>query len=104
MQKKTLLVANPYNEEELNLIKAFESDNDLGNSLSLRLQQISGRYSKEEYAQMIRESNELEQYLFLDEEGKIVECCSITAYRDIKSCYLSLAPSKKIARSKNFYH
>ena len=49
---------------------------------------------------MIRGSNELEQYLFLDEEGKIVECCSITAYRDIKSCYLSLYPSKKIARSK----
>lgn len=100
MQKKALLVANPYNEEQLNLIKAFESENDLGNSLTLRLQEISGCYSKEEYDQMISGSNEVEQYLFLDEEGKIVECCSLNAYRDIKSCYLSLSPSKKIARSK----
>ena len=100
MQKKALLVANPYNEEELNLIKAFELENDLGNSLTLHLQQISGCYSKDEYEQLLKKSNELEQYLFLDEEGKIVECCSITAYRDIKSCYLSLSPSKKIIRSK----
>ena len=49
---------------------------------------------------MIKGSNEVEQYLFLDEEGKIVECCLLTAYRDIKSCYLSLSPSKKISRSK----
>lgn len=100
MQKNPLLVANPYNQEELELIKAFELENDLGNSLTLYLQEISGCYSKEEYDQMIKGSNEVEQYLFLDEEGKIVECCSLTAYRDIKSCYLSLPPSKKISRSK----
>jgi hypothetical protein len=100
MPKKPLLVANPYNKEELELIKAFESENDLGNSLTLHLQEISGCYSKEEYDQMIKGSNEVEQYLFLDEEGKIVECCLLTAYRDIKSCYLSLSPSKKISRSK----
>ncbi len=100
MQKKALLVANPYNEEQLKMIAAFESENDLGNSLTSRLHEISGCYSKEEYDQMIRGSNELEQYLLLDEEGKIVDCCSLNAYRDIKSCYLSLSPSKKIARSK----
>lgn len=100
MQKKGLLVANPYNEEELKLIKAFESENDLGNSLTLHLQEISSNYSKDEYEQMIKGANEVEQYLFLDEEGKIVECCSLMAYRDIKSCYLSLSKSKKINRSR----
>ena len=69
MPKKPLLVANPYNKEELELIKAFESENDLGNSLTLHLQEISGCYSKEEYDQMIKGSNEVEQYLFLDEKS-----------------------------------
>lgn len=100
MQKKALLVANPYNKEQLEMIAAFESENDLGNSLTLRLQEISGCYSKEEYDQIIRGSNEVEQHLLLHEDGKIVDCCSLNAYRDIKSCYLSLPPSKKISRSK----
>lgn len=100
MQKKDLLVANPYDEEQLKLIAAFEAENDLGNNLTAHLQKISGCYSKEEYDQIVRGSNEVEQHLLLHEDGKIVDCCSINAYRDIKSCYLSLAPSKKVSRSK----
>lgn len=100
MQKKALLVANPYDNEQLTMIAAFESENDLGNSLALPLQEISSRYTKEEYDQIIRSSNEVEQYLLLYEDEKIVDYCSLNAYKDIKSCYLTLPSSPKVSRSK----
>lgn len=100
MPKKTLLVANPYDDIQLETIRKFELENGLGESLTSRLKEISLRYSKEEYEKTLLLANEIEEYLFLCEDDKIIDCCLLNAYRDIKSCYLTLAPSKKMSTSK----
>jgi len=40
MQKKSLLVADPYNNEQLEMISSFESENELGGVLTNRLREI----------------------------------------------------------------
>ena len=100
MPKKTLFVADPYNDEQLKMISEFEIENGLKNNFSLYLKEISKKYSKEEYNYMIKSSNEIQEYLFLNEDGKIIDSCSLNAYKDIKSCYLQLPDSKKISQRK----
>lgn len=101
MPKQTLLVANPYDEKQLEMIESFELENDLGKGLSLRLREIANRYSKKEYEERLWTGNEVEEYLFLCEDNNMIDYCLLNAYRDIKSCYLSFELSKKISISKN---
>ncbi len=100
MPRRTLLVANPYDENQLEMIESFELENDLGKRLSSRLREIANRYSKEEYREKLWGENEIEEYLFLCEDNKLMDYCQLNAYKDIRSCYLSLAPSRKISTSK----
>lgn len=100
MPKKMLLVANPYDENQLEMIESFELENDLGKGLSSRLREITSRYSKEEYEKKLWGGNEIEEDLFLYEDNKVMDYCLLKAYRDRKSCYLSLPPSRKISTSK----
>ncbi len=100
MSKQTLSIANPYNQEQMKAIAIFESENDLENSLTSQLQVISSHYTKEEYEKKIKEANEVEQYLLLIEDSKVIDYCLLDVYKDIKSCYLSLPSSKKVSRSR----
>lgn len=100
MPRGTLLVANPYDLAQLEMIENFESENDLGKCLTSRLKEISLRYSEEEYEKILWVANEIEEHLLLCEDGKVIDYCLLNAYRDIKSCYLTLTPSRKISTKK----
>ncbi|MDD5888001.1 MAG: hypothetical protein PUC82_00745 [bacterium] len=100
MPKKELLVADPYDEEQLKMLTEFELENDLGSSLTSSLREISSHHSKEEYNQILRSRNEIEQHLLLCDNDKIIDYCSLNAYKDIKSCYLIFPTSKKVSQSK----
>ena len=70
MQKKSLLVADPYNNKQLEMISSFESENELGGVLTNRLREIPKRVTREKYEQFQRTSNELEQILLLISEER----------------------------------
>lgn len=103
MQKKSLLVADPYNNKQLEMISSFESENELGGVLTNRLREIPKRVTREKYEQFQRTSNELEQILLLSDGEQVIDYCLLNAYRDIRSCYLTLPTSKMVSKSKKMY-
>lgn len=100
MEKRTLLIANPYDTEELSAIALYESSNDLEGIISNRLKETVALYSKDEYIKRLKGSNELEQVLLLEENGKIQASCLIKFYKDIRSCYINIIPCKKETATK----
>lgn len=88
-----LFLANPYNKKYLELLRNFENENDINSKISEKLDNISKTIKESEYLEMQKNSNELEIYLFIEKEGKIIDYCSIIGEKDISVAKIMPAPT-----------
>ena len=100
MAKKSLLIANPYDNKHIELIKNYETALFQDHGVSHTIETTKDKYTESGYNDYARTSNEVEQFLFLEEDSTLISGCMIDCYKDIKSCYLTLLPSKNETTKK----
>lgn len=72
---------DPYNDKQLDMLSIFEKENNLS-----IIDSIDKSISKEEYLNRKKERNEIEEILFTEKDGKIIDCCFIQGEKDRKVC------------------
>jgi len=72
---------DPYNDKQLEMLSIFEKENNLS-----IIDSIDNSISKEEYLNRKKEKNEIEEILFTEKDGKIIDCCFIQGEKDRKVC------------------
>ena len=72
---------DPYNDKQLEMLSIFEKENNLS-----IIDSIDKSISKEEYLNKKKEKNEIEEILFTEKDGKIIDCCFIQGEKDRKVC------------------
>ena len=101
MSIERLFLLDPYNDKHLSMIKLFEKENDLSSKISESISKIRSSISKDNYLIEKKESNEINENIFLEKESKIIDCCFIHGEKDIKTCKISFYPIKsKILKRK----
>jgi len=85
-----LFIADPYNEDHINLFKEFETRNNYNDKTSTILENIKNNYTKEQYEEDMKNKNIINEYLFLEDKGYMKDYCFINAERDRKSATLEL--------------
>ena len=78
---------DPYNDEHLERIIAFEEENNCLDKPSSYIKKIRETISKEDYYDANK--YEFEEILFTEKNNKITDCCYIHGEKDIKKCYLT---------------
>lgn len=92
MSTERFFIADPYNEKHLQLFDEFEKKHKVSTHTTSCMKDIAKLYSKAEYQIIIKNSNEIEQSLFLEDNGNVVDICHIHGEKDIKTCNLYFAP------------
>lgn len=93
MATKSLLIANPFDNNHIGLINSYEKVHNLNKVITERLCTIRDSSQPQEYESSLRKANEFEQFAFIKEDGTITSGCELHGYKDIKSCYLTLLPA-----------
>lgn len=86
-----ILIANPYNDRHIALIKAFEEklENHLPVQTSDILLKIREQQTEEEYFQTLAKSNVVEENIYLVEDGELKSSCYIEGNKQEKRCTFS---------------
>ena len=92
MSTERFFIADPYNDEHIRMIAAFEEANGITTVTSTLLRDIRQTRIEDKYKEEVKESNEIHQSLFLQEEDSITDTCHIQAEKDMKSCRIFFAP------------
>ena len=92
MSTERFFIADPYNDEHIRLIAAFEEANGITTVTSTLLRNIRQTRTEEKYKEEVKDSNEIHQSLFLQDEEVITDSCHIQAEKDMKSCRIFFAP------------
>lgn len=92
MSTERFFIADPYNDEHIKMIAAFEEANEITTVTSTLLRNIRQTRTEEKYKEEVKDSNEIHQSLFLQEEETITDTCHIQAEKDMKSCRIFFAP------------
>lgn len=92
MSTERFFIADPYNDEHLRLISDFEEVNGITTVTSTLLRNIRQTRTEEKYKEEVKESNEIHQSLFLQDENNITDTCHVQAEKDMKSCRIFFAP------------
>lgn len=92
MSTERFFIADPYNDEHIRLIAAFEEANEITTVTSTLLRNIRQTRTEEKYKEEVKDSNEIHQSLFLQDEEAITDSCHIQAEKDMKSCRIFFAP------------
>ena len=92
MSTERFFIADPYNDEHIKLIANFEEINGITTVTSTLLRNIRQTRTEEKYKQEVKESNEIHQSLFLQDESDITDTCHVQAEKDMKSCRIFFAP------------
>lgn len=92
MSTERFFIADPYNDEHIRLFANFEELNGIKTVTSTLLRNIRQTRTEESYKKEVRESNEIHQSLFLQNENAITDTCHIQAEKDRKSCRIFFAP------------
>lgn len=92
MSTERFFIADPYNDEHIRLITDFEETNGITTVTSTLLRNIRQTRTEEKYKEEAKESNEIHQSLFLQDEDAIVDTCHVQAEKDMKSCHIFFAP------------
>lgn len=100
MNKEKFFIADPYNEDHIKLFADFERKNNLPPTTSEDLIRIRDEYSKEEYAKLSKESNDINQCLFIINDSGIKDSCYINGVKDIKTSTLLLATIKTTEKNR----
>ena len=98
MSTERFFIADPYNDEHIRLIANFEETNGITTVTSTLLRNIRQTRTEEKYKKEVKESNEIHQSLFLQDESSITDTCHVQAEKDMKSCQIFFAP---ISSNKN---
>ena len=100
MSIEKLFLLDPYNDKHVNMIKEFEKENNMY-KISEVIGKLHSSISKDEFIQKQKNSNEINENLFIEKSSKIIDCCLIQGEKDIKTCRISLYPLKnKISKRK----
>jgi hypothetical protein len=92
LSTERFFIADPYNDEHIRLIAAFEEANGITTVTSTLLRNIRQTRTEEKYKEEVKDSNEIHQSLFLQDEEVITDSCHIQAEKDMKSCRIFFAP------------
>ncbi len=88
MEQENLLIADPYNEQHLDMIVDFEKrlNNGLPMQVSDILYRTTSRISKEQYLEKQKNSDRFEENLYLNINNSLVSSCYVEGSRSSKSC------------------
>lgn len=100
MSAERFFIADPYNDDHIKLIADFEEKNGINSVTSMALNNISQTKTKEDYIKEKKESNEINQILFLEEENHITDLCHIQAEKDMKLCRVFFTPITIMGRNR----
>ena len=92
MSTERFFIADPYNDEHIRLITDFEETNGITTVTSTLLKNIRQTRTEEKYKEEVKQSNEIHQSLFLQNEENITDTCHVQAEKDMKSCRIFFAP------------
>lgn len=100
LSTEKFFIADPYNEKHIQLFEQFENKHSISTTATSRLKEIASLYSKTEYQIITKESNNVEQILFLESNDSIVDTCHIQGEKDIKTCTLYFSPINILAKNR----
>lgn len=88
--KEKIEVANPYNEEHINLLKKYEDKNQLANTTTNCLLKTRNMLSEVDYRQLEQESPEIARTLFLTQNGNVMTVAHLLGEKDRKICRMTI--------------
>ena len=88
--KEKIEVANPYNEEHINMFKEYEQKYQLSNSTSDDLLQIRNMLSESEYKKLEQQRPEVVKTLFTSINGRIISVAHLTGEKDLRRCRITI--------------
>ena len=89
MSIERLFLVDPYDETQRKMLRVFEEENNLKSKTSDYLKTLCTSFPKESYIKSKKESNEIEENLFLEKDSKIIDFCHIQGEKDIKLANIS---------------
>lgn len=92
MSTERFFIADPYNDEHIRLFANFEEANAITTVTSTLLKNIRQTRTEDKYKEEVKQSNEIHQSLFLQDEEQITDTCHVQAEKDMKSCRIFFAP------------
>lgn len=92
MSTERFFIADPYNDEHIRLFANFEEANGITTVTSTLLKNIRQTRTEDKYKEEVKQSNEIHQSLFLQDEEQITDTCHVQAEKDMKSCRIFFAP------------
>lgn len=92
MSTEKFFIADPFNDEHLALFTKFEIENGINTKSASYMQEIRKTTTQEAYLKSLKEKNEINQSLFLQDGPKLKDSCHVQGEKDIKSCNISFAP------------
>lgn len=99
MSAERLFLVDPFNDNHYELMKEFETRNELSLINTKMISEIKRNMTREEYFKNRKDKNDFNEILIIIQNGKIKDCCTINGVKDRKSCTI-LFPALK-TKSKN---
>lgn len=100
MSVKRLFLVDPYNDEHIAMIHQFEDENDIIEKISASLGVLRASMNQDNYQHMKKESNEIEEDLFIEKNYKIEDMCHIHGEKDRKIAKITMAPLKNKEKNR----
>ena len=91
MSVKRLFLVDPYNDDHISMIHQFEQDNNIIEKTSAALGVLRASMTRETYQQNKKDSNEIEEDLFIEKNYKIEDMCHIHGEKDRKIAKITMA-------------
>ena len=91
MSVKRLFLVDPYNDDHISMIHQFEQDNNIIEKTSAALGVLRASMTREAYQQNKKDSNEIEEDLFIEKNYKIEDMCHIHGEKDRKIAKITMA-------------
>ena len=92
MSTEKFFIADPYNDEHLQLFKEFEEKNNIDTKTMTLFRNIRQTRPEKVYLEELKKSNEVHQSLFFLDETGITDACYIQAEKDRKLFQIYFAP------------
>ncbi len=91
MSVKRLFLVDPYNDDHISMIHQFEHDNNIIEKISASLGVLRASMTQEAYQKSKKDSNEIEEDLFIEKNYKIEDMCHIHGEKDRKIAKITMA-------------
>lgn len=101
MSAERLFLVNPYDNNHYNELQEFEGRNELSKTYTGFLREIRDTITEEEYNKSKKENNDINEILFIEQNGKIKDSCLITGVKDRKSCKIEFSPLKTKLKNRS---